>query len=326
MSYIKPVRRLRASFFGHALTVAAGCAATGPGLSRWGDAWWAKRRGRAMPETLNHKWPDYLTGSFPRQALRTALIEDFPCLQSVLDDPLWPLLQRLVHPHEDTGCWAAQLRLNQCPFRYFSAARLMRLCGIPDWRRLAGLLALMGSERPCDARAQSWLRAVFTHYVLCVCLDLPGQADPLGLYRILEAANRLDKFGPLSAWPNSPEGFQRKLYHLKRLRARLQARGWMVGWAFRERLLFWHLLWDRPMLARLLSSAAVELTRRDLISHTRHRFRQAQRDRVSFTEVSPEALSWCDPARGNTLPYGWNLSWGGFSSVRSGRFGNDPAK
>ncbi|MNB65384.1 hypothetical protein D3C76_421150 [compost metagenome] len=306
MSDNKSVDQLRAIFFGQTLTEEAGCAATGPALARWGDTWWAKRTGRAIPETFNHKWPDFLTGRLPRNPLRAALIAAFPLLQTVLDDPLWPLLQRLVHPQEDTGCWAAQLRLNGRPFRYYSAARLIRLCGVPDWRRLAGLLALMGSERPGDVRSQSWLRLVIALYVLCACLDLPARTDPLDLYGVLDEANRLDKFGPLKGWPNSAADFQHKLRRLQRIRQRLQARGWLVGWNLKDRLLFWHLLWNRATLTRLLNSApTVDLTRRDLLKQSRHWFRQAQRDQVSFAQAPPGAWDWCDPSRGNTVPYAW---------------------
>ncbi|MHC8350857.1 hypothetical protein ACYZT7_16345 [Pseudomonas sp. RT4P38] len=311
MSDNKSVGQLRAIFFGQTLAEAAGFAATGPAIARWGDTWWATRKGLPIPDSCNHKWPDYLTGRLPRNPLRAALIEDFPILQTVLDDPLWPLLQRLVHPLEDTGCWATQLRLNRRPLRYFSVARLQRLCEVPDWRRLASLLALMGSERLYDARSRSWLRVVFARYVLCACLDLPAQTDPLGVYGVLQEANRLDKFGPLRAWPSSPEDFQHRLRRFKRIRQRLQARGWILGWGLRERLLFWHLLWNRAVLLRLLTSAAptVDLARGDLIRHLRHRFRQAQRDRVSFAQAVPGTWRWCDPTRGRTLPFPWVIPW-----------------
>lgn len=313
MSDNKSVGQLRAIFFGQTLAAAAGCAATGPAMARWGDTWWATRKGRPIPDSFNHKWPDYLTGRLPRNPLRTALIADFPILQTVLDDPLWPLLQRLVHPLEDTGCWATQLRLNRHPLRYFSVARLQRLCGVPDWRRLAGLLALLGSERSADQLERTWLSWVFTPYLLCACLDLPGQTDPLDIYGVLEEANQVGKFGQLRDWPSSPADFRHKVGRLKRIKQRLQARGWILGWGLRERLLFWHLLWDRAVLSRLLTSAApaVDLTRGDLIRQSRHWFRQAQRDRVSFVEAPPGTWRWCDPTRGNTVPYAWVIpgSW-----------------
>ena len=309
MSDNKSVRQLRAIFFGQTLTELAGWEATGPGISRGGDTWWARRTGRPMPETFNHKWPDFLTGRLPRNPVLAALLADFPMLQTVLDDPLWPLLQRLVHPLEDTICWATQLRLNGREFRYYSAGRLVRLCGVPDWRRLAGLLALLGSERRCDSRSQAWLRQVFARYVLCTCLDLPARTDPRDLYGVLEQVNRLGKFGRLSAWPNSAADFQHQLERLHRIRQRLQARGWIVGWGLKERLLFWHLLWNRASLLRLLTSfPSVELARRDLLAQSRHWFRQAQRDRVSFAEAPPGTWRWCDPSRGNTTPYAWAIA------------------
>lgn len=310
MSDNKSVRQLRAIFFGQTLTEVAECAATGPAIAGWGDPWWARFRGRAIPETFNHKWPDFLTGRLPRNPLRAALIAEFPILQTVLDDPLWLLLQRLLHPLEDTGCWATQLRLNQRPLRYFSAARLQRLCGVPDWRRLAGLLALLGSERSADSRSRSWLLRVFTPYLLCACLDLPGRTDPRDLYRVLDEANRLGKFGRLEDWPSSAADFQSKVARLQRIRQRLHARGWMLEWGLRERLLFWHLLWNRATLARLLHSApAVDLARGDLIRQSRHWFRQAQRDHVSFEEAPPGTWDWCDPTRGRTLPFAWVIPW-----------------
>jgi hypothetical protein len=309
MSDNKSVGQLRAIFFGQTLTEVAGCAATGPAISRWGDPWWAKHTGRAIPETFNHKWPDFLTGRLPRNPLRAALIAEFPILQTVLDDPLWPLLQRLVHPLEDTGCWAEQLRLNGRGFCYFSAARLIRLCGVPDWRRLAGLLALLGSERRGDSRSRSWLRQVFTRYVLCACLDLPARTDPRDLYGVLDQANRLGKLGRLEDWPSSAADFQSKVARLQRIRQRLHARGWIVGWGLSERLLFWHLLWNRATLLRLLRGfPSVDLARRDLVARARSWFRQAQRDRVSFAEAAPGTWCWCDPTRGNTVPYAWVIA------------------
>ncbi|WP_413704236.1 hypothetical protein [Pseudomonas sp. Pseusp16] len=306
MSDNKTVGQLRAMFFAHTLAELAGFAPTGPAITRWGNAWWARRTGRALPDPLNHKWADYLTGRLPRSDVRAALIEDFPILQTVLDDPLWPLLQRLLHPLEDTGCWAMQLRLNGRVFYYFSAGRLVRLCGVPNWRRLAGLLALLGSERTEDYWSHVWLRRVLTDYVLCACLDLPGRIDPLDLYVLLEEAYRLGKFGRVSDWPNTRASFQYQLSRFQRLRRRLQARGWLQGWGFSERLLFWRLLGNRNALARLLTSApAVSLTRGDLVSQARHWVRQAQRDHVSFAEAAPGAWRWCDSSRGHTQPFAW---------------------
>lgn len=310
MSDNMPVRQLRAIFFGQTLAEAAGFDATGPAIARWGDTWWARRTRRTTPDSFNHKWADYLTGRLPRNPLRAALIEDFPTLQTVLDDPLWPLLQRLVHPLEDTGCWATQLRLNRRPLRYFNVSRLQRLCGVPDWRRLAGLLSLLGSERSADQLSRTWLCRVFTPYLLCACLDLPGQTDPRHIYGVLEEANLQGKFGLLRDWPSSPADLQHKVGCLKRIRQRLQARGWILGWGPRERLLFWHLLWNRAMLLRLLSGfPSADLARRDLVRQSRHWFRQAQRDRVSFEEAVPGTWRWCDPTRGKTLPYAWVIPW-----------------
>lgn len=321
MSDNKSVGQLRAIFFGQTLTEVAGFDATGPAIARWGDTWWARRRGREIPDSFNHKWPDYLTGRLPRNPLRTALITDFPILQTVLDDPLWPLLQRMVHPLEDTGCWAAQLRLNGRPLRYYSPARLQRLCEVPDWRRLAGLLALLGSERSADHLSRTWLRRVFTPYLLCACLDLPGQTDPRDLYGILDEASRLGKFDRLEYWPSSVADFQHQLGRLKRIRQRLHARGWILGWGLRDRLLFWHLLWNRATLLRLLSGfPSVDLARRDLVAQTRPCFRQAQRDHVSFAEAPPGTWRWCDPTRGNTVPYAWVIAW---SNVVPERSSND---
>lgn len=310
MSYIKSVRQLRAIFFGHTLTDAAGCAATGPAISRWGDTWWARRTGHEMPDTFNHKWPDYLAGSMPRSTLRTALIEDYPILQTVLDDPLWPLLQRLVHPKEDTSCWADQLRLNGYSFRYFSAARLQRLCGVPHWRRLAGLTALLASERTTDDASQRWLRREFTTYVLCTCLDLPGQVDPVALYGVLEDANCQGKLGHLTDWPSSPAGFRQKVRRLDRIKRRLQARGWIREWCPGERLLFWRLLRERALLIRLLTSIpSGDLSRDDLSSRARPWIRQAQRDRVSFEAAEPGTWQWCDHTRGGSPPFAWVIPW-----------------
>lgn len=147
MSYIKSVRQLRAIFFGHTLADVAVCAAKGSEIARWGDTWWAGRTGREIPDPNNHKWPDYLSGSLPRSWLRAPLIADFPVLQTILDDPLWPLLQRLVHPDEDTGCWAAQLRLNGRSFRTFPlhACSVFAVCHIGvDWLACLHCLPVSG--------------------------------------------------------------------------------------------------------------------------------------------------------------------------------------
>ncbi|PCR96086.1 hypothetical protein CP336_13880 [Pseudomonas fluorescens] len=311
MSYIKNVRRLRAMFFGHTLVDAAGCSATAQGISRWGGAWWASRTGQEIPDTLNHKWPGYLTGSFPRSRLRATLIEDFPILRAVLDDPLWPLLQRLVHPKEDTSCWAAQLRLNGRSFKYYSVARLQRLCGAPHWRRLSGLIALLGSERLADRVWQAWLRRTFTAYLLCVCLDLPGQLDPVAIYDVLEEANRQGKLGPLADWPASAAGFRQRLRRLHRIRRRLQNRGWIREWRADDRLLFWRVLQERAWLLRLLTSQpASDFNRRDKLSkQVRPWIRQAQRDCVSFEAAAPGTWGWCDPTRGGSPPFPWAMLW-----------------
>ncbi|KPU61621.1 hypothetical protein AN403_5719 [Pseudomonas fluorescens] len=231
-------------------------------------------------------------------------------MQTVLDDPLWPLLQRLVHPKEDTSCWAAQLRLNGCSFKYFSAARLQRLCGVPHWRRLAGLIALLASERTADNASQRWLLREFTNYVACACLDLPGQVDPVSLYSVLEEANCQGKLGQITGWPSSPAGFRQKVRRLHRFRRRLQARGWIREWRPGERLLFWRLLREPVLLIRLLTSMPTDdLSRVDLRSRARPWIRQAERDRVSFEAAEPGTWLWCDHTRGGSPPFAWAIPW-----------------
>lgn len=221
------VAQIRGMFFAHTLADSAGCAATGQELSQWGQQWWAARRGLPVLSTYNQKWADYLQGALPRSIVRGPLIEDFPILQTVLDDPLWPLLNRLVHPQEDTSCWAAQLRLNGRPLRYFSVRRLERLCGLPRWCGLCGVLGLLGSERSADQFARAWLRTVFADYVLCVASTLPAKMDCSFLYRILDEAHRLGKFGDVAGWPSTCAQFERKLRRLDRIRKRLTTRGWI---------------------------------------------------------------------------------------------------
>lgn len=310
MSYIKSVRQLRAIFFGHTLADVAVCAAKGSEIARWGDTWWAGRTGREIPDPNNHKWPDYLSGSLPRSWLRAPLIADFPVLQTILDDPLWPLLQRLIHPDEDTGCWAAQLRLNGRSFRYFSATRLQRLCGVPHWRRLACLFALLASERPSDYASQKWLRRELTVYVLCACLELPGLVDPVVFYNVLEEANHQGKLGTLADWPKSSAEFRQKIQRLRRIQQRLHARGWIREWRHQERLLFWHLLREPLLLVRLLTgSPSGDLNRDHLCNRARLWLRQAQRDRVNFEVAEPGSWRWCDPTRGGSPPFAWVVPW-----------------
>ncbi len=104
----KTVAQLRAMFFAQTLAEVAGFAPTGPAITHWGNIWWATHTGHTVPIPLNHKWAEYLTGRLPHSTLRAALIKDFPILQTVLDDPLWPLLQRLLQPQENTGSWISR--------------------------------------------------------------------------------------------------------------------------------------------------------------------------------------------------------------------------
>lgn len=306
MSYLKPVRQLRACFFAHTLADVVGCAATGPAFSRWGDAWWAKHTGRRPPDMSNHKWPAYLAGSLPRATVCAPLVEAFPLLQNVLDDPLWPILQRLVHPLEDTSCWASQLRLNGSSFRYHSPTRLLRLCGIPDWHRLAGVLALLSSEHSFHSASQEWLRREFTGYVLCLCRDLPGRLNPLMIYRVLEEGRQQGKLGVVLDWPKSDVAFQLKLHRLDRIQRRLQERGWILGWRPPERLMFWRLLRERKLLARLLTSHADAGVPQDaLYSRVKCWVCQIKRDQVSFEGADPKAWAWCDRSRGGSPPFAW---------------------
>ncbi|MNQ54692.1 hypothetical protein [Pseudomonas jessenii] len=199
------VHKLRTIVFGYSLLFRGGFQSRND-FAIWCDRWWLTRHPfTPQASKPNAKWFALLKGAWPRCAAE--LIEDFPFLAHVLDDPLWTVLDWEDNAADLAEGLVRRLRLNGAPLLPFSHVGMETLCGCPDWTRLAYLVALLRTRAPEYFFHRLWLQKNFSCYLQLVCLTQPCCACCEHLYRHLHAHYLLGRLGAVDHWPRNIEWF-----------------------------------------------------------------------------------------------------------------------
>lgn len=222
------IHRLRTIVFGYSLLFRGGFQSTND-FALWCDRWWLTRHPftpeRSKP---NAKWFALLKGVWPHCA--PELIEDFPLLAQVVDDPLWTVLDWEANAADMAEGFIRRVRVNGTPLLPFSNEGMQILCGCPDWRRLAFLIALLRTRAPQYLFHRLWLQKNFSCYVQLVCLTVPFCACCSELYRHLHALYLLGRLGAVDHWPHNLEAFHIALEEQESLWDTLAEKHWYHEW------------------------------------------------------------------------------------------------
>lgn len=201
------IHRFRTIVFGYSLFFRGGFQSTND-FALGCDAWWLRRH-PSLPKRSkpNAKWFNLLRGAWPREPCATELMEDFPLLVQVVEDPLWTVLDWGDNAADLAEDFIQHVRLNGAPLPPFSNEMMETLCGCPDWKRLAYLVALLCTRAPQYLFHRLWLQKNFTCYLLLVCLTVPCCACCSEFYRHLHALYLLGRIGAVNHWPRDLESF-----------------------------------------------------------------------------------------------------------------------
>jgi hypothetical protein len=224
------IHRFRTIVFGYSLFFIGGFQSTNDfalGCDRW-----RLRRHPSTPKRSkpNSKWFDLLKGVWPREPCATELIQDVPLLAQVLADPLWTVLDWGDNAADLADGFIQRVRLNGAPLLPFSNEMMETLCGCPDWRRLAYLVALLRTHAPEYLLHRLWLQKNFACYVQLVCLTVPCCACCSELYRHLHALYLLGRLGAVNHWPQNLQSFHMALEEQELLWDTLAKKNWFYEW------------------------------------------------------------------------------------------------
>jgi hypothetical protein len=228
MDYLRhpAIHKFRTIVFGYSLLFRGGFQSRND-FALWCDRWWLTRHPftpkRPKP---NAKWFALLRGAWPREPCASELIEDFPLLAQVLEDPLWTVLDWEGNAADLAIGFIRRVRINDTPLLPFSNKVMETLCGCPDWRRLAFLVAMLRTRSTQYLFHRLWLQKNFACYVELVCLTVPCCACSSELYRHLHALYLLGQLGAVDHWPRDLQSFFIALEGQESLWATLAKMNW----------------------------------------------------------------------------------------------------
>lgn len=207
-----PVRRLahqlKAIVFINQLIFLAGISRTPAALMCWGVAFEARLGligpGGGEPD----KWKKYLTGVMPRGKLLSALINDFPALEEVLNNPLWGVLNLLEVSSDHGKSLVMRLRLHGKPLHGLQRPRLQRRISTADWRDLGFWLVILAGGLDKYRWACEFVQARFMVYLHLICVQREFTGAAKWLYPLLDYHVGEGHLALLTGWPVSTEKFE----------------------------------------------------------------------------------------------------------------------
>lgn len=260
-SCVPAVHKFRAIVFGYTLFFIAGFEST-TDFARWCDRWWKSRHPNApVNQKPNSKWFQLLAGVWPRNPWRAELVNDFLELKDVVDNPLWTVLAWEETSSDAADLFIERARMNGAPLFPFTEKRMEALCGYPDWRRLAYLVALLRTRDLRYLIHRLWLRKNFSCYVKLVCLTTPCSACCSELYRLLHGRYLLGQLGEVDHWPMDLQAFHEALERLELLGNTLAEKNWIKEWDTFCVTMLWHLTEELPSVVSRFSQGQNECPR-----------------------------------------------------------------
>lgn len=255
------IHKFRTIVFGYTLLFRGGFQSRND-FALWCDRWWLTRHPftpkRPKP---NAKWFALLKGVWPREPCASELIEDFPLLAHVLDDPLWTVLAWENIASDAADVFIQRVRMNGAPLLPFTEKGMEALCGCPDWTRLAYLVALLRTRDLSYLIHRLWLRKNFSCYVKLVCLTTPCCACCSELYRQLDALYLLGRLGAVDHWPMDLQAFHEALERQELLWDTLAEKNWFKEWDAFSVTMLWHVTADLRLVASRFAQGQNECPR-----------------------------------------------------------------
>ena len=200
--------RLKAIVFINQLIFLAGISRTPAALECWGVTFEA-RLGLIGPDGGEPgKWRNYLTGVLPKGKLRTALINEFPVLDEVLDNPLWAVLHLLEVSSDHGKTLVMQLRLHDKPLHGLQRPRLQRRITTADWRDLGFWLVILAGDLDKYRWAREFVKARFMVYLHLICVQREFTGAAKWLYPLLDYHFREGHLVSMEWWPVNTEKFE----------------------------------------------------------------------------------------------------------------------
>jgi hypothetical protein len=202
--------RLKAIVFINQLIFLAGISRSPAALQCWGVAF-EERLGLIGPGGGEPgKWRSYLTGVLPKGELRSALINEFPALEEVLNNPLWAVLHLLEVSSDHGKTLVMQLRLHGKPLHGLQRPRLQRRITAAYWQDLGFWLVILAGAVDKYRWAREFMRERFFVYFHLICVQPEFTGAQKWLYQLLDYHFREGHL-PSITWPVSAEAFDIEL-------------------------------------------------------------------------------------------------------------------
>jgi len=214
-----PVHRLahqlRAIVFINQLIFLAGISRTPAALECWGVAFEARLGLIGLGGGEPVKWRSYLRGVLPKGELRSALINEFPALEEVLNNPLWAVLHLLEVSSDHGKTLVMKLRLHGNPLHGLQRPRLQRRITTADWRDLGFWLVILAGDLDKYRWAREFVQARFMVYLHLICVQREFTDAAKWLYPLLDYHVGEGHLASPAGWPVSTEKFANdvRLFH-----------------------------------------------------------------------------------------------------------------
>lgn len=200
--------KIQAIVFINHVIMFAGCGALPADLERWGEAFESKKGLTSPGGGFTGKWRRFLQGRLPQGKLRSALIDEFPRLQEVLDNPLWKILRALEDSPDHGSSLMATLTVDGTPLSVRRFKRLQRRITTADWQDLGYWLVILASQHSRDAWARELMHKRFMAYLLLVCAQSAFSNVETWLYPLLDQHFRESHLAPVASWPANLSNFR----------------------------------------------------------------------------------------------------------------------
>lgn len=254
---------LKAIVFINHVIIFAGCGRSPCALERWGEAFEIRKGTVGLGGGGTGKWRRYLKGRLPKGKLLNALIDEFPALAQVLNNPLWEVLRELEESADHGRSLVRRLRMDGTPLTGRRLKRLQRRVSTADWQDLGFWLVILASEPTQNRAVLAFMKRRFVPYLFLICVQPCFVGAETLLYPLLDQLFREGHLALVEGWPGNNRSFIRCLRRLQRLPRSAVRKAGIEGnvhigffiadlegaqWASSGYGLYWDLSWNRMAL------------------------------------------------------------------------------
>jgi hypothetical protein len=262
-SMYRVAHQLKAIVFINHVIMLAGCPRSACSIEQWGEAF-EIRKGIVGPGGGGTgKWRRYLKGRLPRGKLLNALIDEFPVLAQVLNNPLWEVLRELEEADDHGRSLVRRLKMDGTPLSVRRLKRLQRRISTADWQDLGFWLVILATEPTQNRPVLAFMQTRFVSYLFLISVQPCFVGAETLLYPLLDQHFREGHLALVERWPGNNRLFIRCLRRLQRLprsavlKAGIEGDGHIgffiadpegAQWASSGYGFYWDLNWNRVAL------------------------------------------------------------------------------